>query len=111
MTNTDNVPNEEARIGVLRNSQTGTVTNVQVADAVRPYLNLYPFPNAGGTNTAGVGLFAWSGSENTDQNDFLARIDHQLTDEDSLMFRAFYDDSGKQEPGSLALIDSVNMKV
>jgi hypothetical protein len=107
VTNNDLVPTAEARNGVIRNYATGAVVQqVTVANAIRPYLDLYPLPN-GPEEGLGTGRFFWAGSDNTDQNDFLIRIDHQFTANDFLMSRVFFDDSESKSPGSLGLIGGV----
>ncbi|HWP85591.1 MAG TPA: TonB-dependent receptor [Terriglobia bacterium] len=107
VTNSDLVPTAEARTGIIRNYQTGAVAQqVTVANSIKPYLDLYPLPN-GANEGLGTGRYFWAGSENTDQNDFLIRIDHQLSSHDSLMGRVFFDDGESRDPGSLGLISSV----
>ena len=96
----DSVPNADARNGVLPGS---TVT---VAGTVKPYLNLYPLPN-GPDLGGGVGRFFWSGSQATTQNDFLVRLDHQLTDADSITGRVFFDDATRKAPHSLGLMSNL----
>ena len=104
------VPSAEARTGVLRNYNAvgqPIVATVNVANQVRPYLDLYPLPNAGLEGT-GTGRYSWAGSNNTDQNDVVAKFDHQLTNADSLMGRIFFDDSGTYVPNNLGLLAAVN---
>ncbi|MSO20040.1 MAG: TonB-dependent receptor [Acidobacteria bacterium] len=100
-TTVDNVPTAAARLGNL-----GTRT-VTVAESIKPYLALYPLPN-GDDLGGGIGRYFWAGSQNTDQDDVVARIDHQLTDNQTLMFRMFYDNASVIAPSSLGLIQMFN---
>ena len=99
-TSAASVPTAQARLGTLPNK------TVVVAESVKPYLALYPLPN-GPDLGGGVGRFFWADSKNTSQNDFLVRLDHQLSDKDFLMGRMFFDDSGTRDPGSLGLFSNV----
>ena len=83
----------------------------KIADSVKPYLALYPLPN-GPDLGGGVGRFFWSGSQAITQNDFLARLDHQLTDADSISGRVFFDDATRKLPANLGLTsESVDTRI
>ena len=101
ITRADSVPNAEARQGRLPNR------TVQVGANMRPYLDIYPLPN-GPDLGGGVGRYFWAGSNNTNQNDFLVRLDHQLSNNDSLTGRVFFDDGQKTTPTSLGLLKTLN---
>src|SRR4030095_243949 len=85
----------------------GTATPVVVAESVKPYLALYPLPN-GENLGGGIGRYFWAGSQNTDQDDVVARIDHHLTDNQTIMFRMFFDNASVTAPSSLGLIPMFN---
>jgi hypothetical protein len=99
-TGVGSVPNVAARQGTLPSG------SVNVSASVRPYLDLYPLPN-GQDLGGGVARFAWSGSTDTDQDDYLLRLDHQLTAADSLSGRIYVDDAGQTSPSSLGLLGNL----
>jgi hypothetical protein len=104
----DNVPSLTARSGFLCAAPTcATMTNVGVEPRVKPYLSFYPLPNgpvicpftdANGNSLcpAGVGdtaIYSFSGSAITTENYFTTRIDHKISDHDSLAGGYMYDNS------------------
>jgi carboxypeptidase family protein/TonB-dependent receptor-like protein len=93
----DNVPNAAARDGIL------PTKTVNVLAAVKQYLAIYPLPN-GPDLGGGIGRYFRPSFNNTNQNDFMIRIDHQLSDSDMLMGRVFFDDGLNTSSGSLGLI-------
>ncbi|MSO20933.1 MAG: TonB-dependent receptor [Acidobacteria bacterium] len=99
----------------LGNTSTNVVPNTAVragavAASIRPYLAIYPLPNVAGSEErlgGGVGQYSWAGSTNTNQDDFLARVDHQLTNNDSLSGRVYFDDGARTNPTSLGLLGNI----
>ncbi|MBI2822636.1 MAG: TonB-dependent receptor [Acidobacteria bacterium] len=79
------VPSAEARQGILT---TGRVT---VNPAIVPYLNLYPLPNTSARPGADVREFLRSETIPTNENYFMVRIDHKLSDADSMFVRYTFD--------------------
>lgn len=79
------VPSAAARTGQLTG---GAVT---VDPRVVPYLSLYPLPN--GAVNGDTGLFSFAGPQVTNQNFFTARIDHKISDKDSI-FGTYLRDNG-----------------
>ena len=75
-TASDTVPSRAARTGQL------TSGKVTINAKVIPYLNLYPLPN--GTETGDTGTFSFVGKTITDQNFYTTRVDHKISDADSI---------------------------
>ncbi len=95
ITNATTVPTAAAHAGVLPGGP------VNIVPAIRPYLDLYPLPN-GPDLGGGIGRYFWAGSNNTNQNDFMVRVDHQLSNSDMLMGRVFFDDAHNTNPTTSA---------
>jgi Carboxypeptidase regulatory-like domain/TonB dependent receptor-like, beta-barrel len=92
--NHDLVPSPAARRGIL---STGNVT---VSPLVAPYLALYPLPNAGLLPSSGgdVGVFNTVGLQHFVENYENARIDHKISDKDSLAGSFFHDYGPYSQP-------------
>lgn len=90
------VPDVNARQGLLPDRQRpGQFINppIEVAPSVKPYLALYPLPN--GRNLGdGTAEAAFSPTQVSSQNFYLGRMDHRLSDKDSLFGRYNFSDSG-----------------
>jgi hypothetical protein len=91
-TSGDIVPSLDARRGFLPNPTTGALQLVGVNPAVQPYLELFPLPNG---SDFGNGTALWTGNAARQATeDFLTfRIDHRLSQSDSLYGRYTFDDS------------------
>ena len=93
------LPDQEARLGFPDANGNPTVP---VHPSVRPYLDLYPVPNLGsigggiGRNTAPVFL-------PSNEVFFAVRVDHAISDRDSLFARYTFDDASSTRPQSLFL--------
>ncbi|MBI4482457.1 MAG: TonB-dependent receptor [Acidobacteria bacterium] len=82
------VPGLDARRGILP----GGIT-VPVAPSVRPYLDsVYPAPN-GRSFGDGTAELIKAGSDATDEDFFAVKVDHRLSDADSLFVSYFFDDA------------------
>lgn len=83
ITATDVVPTAAARTGVL---PTGNVT---VNPLIAPYLGLYPLPTPGALTfpTIGTADYIFPNNKTYTDNFGLARVDHQISDKDSLFVR------------------------
>jgi hypothetical protein len=88
------VPSTAARIGIL---PTGKVT---VNPAIVPYLQLYPLPN-GANFGDGTAAFISAPTAVTNEDYFMARLDHQLTSSTGIFVRYAYDDDSINAPGSI----------
>lgn len=88
-----NVPSPAARMG---NLTTGQVT---VHPNVLPYLALYPFPN--GPISGDTGVFRRDFDEVTDEDYFVIRIDHRLTEKHGLFGRYTFDNGELTKVGGV----------
>ncbi|MBI4463629.1 MAG: carboxypeptidase regulatory-like domain-containing protein, partial [Acidobacteria bacterium] len=94
------VPNLQARQGILPANLGG---NVGVAPGVKPFLDLYPLPNG---QDFGNGTAQWQGSLNqpTREDFFSGRVDHVLSEKDTLYGRYTFRDGTTSVPfGSTAV--------
>ncbi len=96
-TATATVPNADAHRGILplpdpRDPTRRIPTEVGVDPKIRPYLALYPLPN-GPDLGDGTAIWTGSGTRITDENYFMVRIDHKLSDKDNFFARYTFDDS------------------
>ncbi|RMG50499.1 MAG: TonB-dependent receptor [Acidobacteria bacterium] len=90
------VPTAEARQGNLPSGA------IEVNSAVRPFLDLFPLPN-GRDFGDGTGEFIFGVNLPTDEDFYVVKIDHQISDRQSLFVRYSIDDAERQFPplGSL----------
>jgi hypothetical protein len=106
-TNVNFLPDALARQGILtdcsgnvlerityRNPQTGA-EEAGVHPRVKPYLDFYPLPDS---NCRGGGIAEKAGPQfqPTSENFFTARLDHKISDRDSLFVRYTFDDATSQ---------------
>jgi hypothetical protein len=99
VTDVATVPNARARTGVVPVTTNGvtTLTNVGVAPGVATYLNLFPLPN-GADNGDGTAQYSGYGNQPTNENYYLARVDHQFSSKDSVFGRYNFDTSKATVP-------------
>ncbi|MGI9075080.1 MAG: carboxypeptidase regulatory-like domain-containing protein [Bryobacteraceae bacterium] len=92
------VPNTQARLGYLPDSN-GKLKNVGVAQSVQPLLALWPVQN--GPELGGGIAEAFSNPLQTIREDFgTTRLDHTLSDRDSLFAVYTVDDSADSTPSA-----------
>ena len=84
------VPSDAARAGNLVNGR------VDVDPLVARYLALYPHAN--GPVTGDKGVFAFAGVRVVKENYFTSRVDHKVSDKDSLFGTYMYDDTPYTQP-------------
>lgn len=97
-TKIDTFPDAEARQGIITNALGEEIRRVTVNPSVEPYLNLMPLPNS----TRIGGGFAQNSSPQflpTNENFFTIRVDHQISDRDSLFGRYTFDDATSRQAG------------
>jgi hypothetical protein len=84
------VMNSDARKGFLPNAQTRELQFIGVNPDIKPFLELYPLPNG---PDFGNGTALWVGSEmrSTLERFFTLRIDHQISNMDSIFGRYTFD--------------------
>ena len=98
----DFFPDELARQGIITDCLGNVRKTVSVAQTVKPYMNLYPLPNSGCVGD-GFGKNSASQFLPTDEIFFTGRIDHQLSERDSLFARYTFDDATSTSPQDVFL--------
>lgn len=96
------LPTADARLGIIRDCAGNELRRVPVSSKVVPYLNLYPLPNLGCTGP-GIARNAAPIYLPTNDTFFTARIDHKISDRDSMFGRYTFDDAASTAPGDLYL--------
>ena len=102
------VPNALTLQGLLPLSEVSNCTDVRpgnlcfvaIDPAVQPYLSIFPAFN-GEDNGNGSADFNSSASQPTTQDFYQVRVDHTLSDSDSIMVRYTIDDSSLDNPQSM----------
>ncbi len=98
-------PNEDAHNGLIPNvrsrgrficgeprRKTQDVCDVGVDPLIKPWLDHYPLPN-GRDIGGGLGEFVFDQPHITDEDYFVIKVDHQLSESDSFFVRYTFDDS------------------
>ena len=98
----DRVPSAAARSGVL---STGNVT---VDPAVTPYLAFWPLPNAGLDPSGDVGNYRVATNQIGNENFYTGKVDHHLSDRDTLSGTFLYVSTDLTEPDALNNLHFVN---
>ena len=102
LTETTFLPDTQIRNGVVTNAAGAVLRTVPVSPRVRPYLALYPIPN-GGSIGSGVSRNTASVFLPTNDSYFSARVDHKLSERDSVFVRYTFDNAGSTSPEDLYL--------
>jgi len=92
-TEIDFFPDEKARQGIITDAEGAVLQTVEVAESVRPILPLFPLPNFIPSIGRGVGEHRVALPLPTDENFYSLRVDHRLSDRDSLFARYTLDDA------------------
>jgi len=105
------VPDENAHRGMIPNAQ-GGLTQVQVAASTRPFLDLYPLPNANPLldsrgNPTGLGNLFVPGSNRVNQDYFMGRVDYNVSENSTLFGRFTLDDTENFTPDTIPVTDNV----
>ncbi|MBI2816982.1 MAG: TonB-dependent receptor [Acidobacteria bacterium] len=85
-------PDVAARQGMLTDAQGNITQIVPVAPSVKPYLALYPLPN-GPSLGRGVGQNRARRYLVTNENFFVTRLDHKISEQDGIFGRYVFDDA------------------
>jgi hypothetical protein len=94
VTHVDTVPSVTARNGLL---STGPV---QVDPTVARFLSaFYPLPNGGTLGSGDIGIFSFADQQVITENYFTTKIDHKLSERDSLSGTYLRDNSEVVQPG------------
>lgn len=83
ITNVDTIPSLDARNGIIHNSD-GTTTTVAVDPLVKPFLGLFPIPNGAVLSPGNAAIFSFPGAQVISENYETGRVDHKISDKDSL---------------------------
>jgi hypothetical protein len=102
VTNLDVVPSQNARNGQLA---AGTVA---VSPVIKPFLALWPLPNAGLLGNGDTGLFVFPTSSVSNEDFVTTRVDHTFSARDSLYVTYLYDKAGNAGPDALNITSLVN---
>jgi hypothetical protein len=100
ISNQDFVPSDDARKGILHNSD-GTITNVMVDSSASKYLTFYGPPNGGLTADPNVAIFNFAGQQVVNENFVTARVDHKISDKDSLFGTYLFDRTPYSSPDGM----------
>jgi len=96
VTQVDTVPSAAARAG---NLSTGHIT---VDPAVLRFVNaFYPLPNGSLLGTGDTGIFNFSGQQVTPENYFTTKLDHKVSEQDSLSGMYMFDTGTVRQPDEL----------
>ena len=100
------VPDANAHQGLVPTSS-GALQQVQIAPSIRPILDAWPLPNGSpvGTNS-GLAELLSPAIDRTDQDYFMTRLDHRLTDNQSLFGRFTYDEGIRRSPAQVPVHNS-----
>jgi hypothetical protein len=103
LSNTVVVPNADVHRGCVPDrSRPGQLRCLGVAPQIKPYLDLFPLPN-GPDHGDGTADFFSSPARNTREDNFVVRVDHQLSATDSLFIRYTYDDANVILPDKIPI--------
>jgi len=75
----------------------GDLCNVGIEPVVQPYLDMFPLPNTGKDFGNGNGEFISPAPEPANEDYFMVKVDHQLSDTDSFFVRYTFDWSKRQQ--------------
>ena len=88
----DFLPDALARHGIITDAAGRVLQTIPVNPSVAPYLNLYPQPNSRSLG-GGIGENVAPQFQPSDENFVTVRLDHKITDRDSIFGRYTFDDA------------------
>jgi hypothetical protein len=91
ITQVDLVPTLAARNGMLHDSNGSPLPQFAVDPAAQKYLALYPKPNGPVTGNPDVAVFSFAGQQVVNENFVTTRLDHRLSEKDSLFGTYMFD--------------------
>lgn len=101
----DRVPSADARNGIISSANGG---DVRVDPAVKPYLGLWPLPNAGLDPSGDIGLYRVAANQVGNENFYTARLDEHFSANDTLSGTFLYDATDLRQPDPLNAVHFVN---
>ena len=110
LTNVAVVPDENARRGLIPDGK-GGLEQLVVSPAVRPYLDLWPKPNGGNIldksgNLSGLATLFAPASNSTNQDYLVARVDHHITDNQTIFSRFTFDQGQNIRPDTVPITNN-----
>jgi hypothetical protein len=100
---TTNVPTEALRRGELRDPGTGIVRLIPIDPEVKPFLDFYPLPSPNGRISSDGTQERFDLINLPSREDyFTTKVDHHISDKDSLFGRYTFDDANKTVTVGLA---------
>ena len=100
-------PDLEARLGVITDRDGRPIRRVAIHPSLKPFLELFPLPNSA-RRGEGVGESTAPRFMPTDENFLTTRLDHKISDPDSLFARYTFDDASSVGGGSTYLFQVLN---
>jgi Carboxypeptidase regulatory-like domain/TonB dependent receptor-like, beta-barrel/TonB-dependent Receptor Plug Domain len=105
ITNTDVVPSPAARAGNLCSAPPSdgscTPNTIVVDSSAAKYLPLYPLPNGALVSNGDKGIYSFAGQQVVNENFLTSRVDHKISEKDSLFGTYLYDDTDYHDPDGL----------
>src|ERR1700733_5003952 len=110
----DFVPSAAARAGNLCSNPGGvtpscTPTTITVSPLVTPFFPLYPLPDAGSIGNGDIGVFNTTALQGFNENYETAKIDHRISERDSLAVSWLLDRGSFAQPDALGNVISSNV--
>ena len=106
-TDISNFPDAQARLGIITDKEGRVLRTVPVHPQAKRYWPLYPMPN-GARRGGGVSENAAPQFLPTNESYFTVRVDHKLTDKDSLFVRYTFDDATSHQSTPTYLFTTPN---
>ncbi|MBI2820162.1 MAG: TonB-dependent receptor [Acidobacteria bacterium] len=92
-TEIDFYPTAEAQQGIIKDLEGNILQTVTVDERIKPYLALYPIPQASAAVGEGLARNAAPQFQPTNENFWTIRVDHAISDRDSLFARYSFDNA------------------
>jgi outer membrane receptor protein involved in Fe transport len=92
------VPDENAHKGLVPALNGSGLQQVKIADSIADLLKLWPTPNVPGSSAGGVGFLGSSVTQRTSENYYMMRLDHSLSESQSLFGRFSFDQASQDNP-------------
>ena len=100
ITTVNTVPSLDARNGIIHNPD-GTITHVAIDPSAQSYLTFYPLPNGAPTDDPNIFKSSFAGQQVVNENFFTTRVDHKLSQKDTIFASYLYDKTPYTSPDGL----------
>jgi outer membrane receptor protein involved in Fe transport len=104
VTNSSVVPDANAHNGLIPGPN-GGLQQVNIAPSVAGLLQTWPKPNSPQNAGPGVGYYVSSTSQRTTENFYMMRVDHRLSDSQSIFGRFSFDEASQITPDPIPVDD------